>query len=542
MWRTVRHLKPEQLYGRVRFRLARPRVDLSSSPPLCPVTGPWERPARREPSMIGPTWFRLLGEEADLADHGWDDPALAKLWRYNLHYFDDLNAIGAEARLTWHTELIERWISENPPTTGSGWEPYPTSLRISNWIKFALGGHYLSDAARYSLALQTRWLSKRLEWHLLGNHLFANAKALVFAGLFFDGAEADEWFATGAQILRQQLPEQILSDGSQFELSPMYHALALDDILDLINCARAYGEDSLSRELALCIPRMLDWLFMMTHPDGKIAFFNDTAFGIAPDNSELRDYAKRLGFAAKPPVSPLIHSRPSGYIRMAMADAVVIADVASVGPDYLPGHAHADTLSFEFSLLGHRLVVNGGTSIYGIGEERLRQRGTAAHSTLVVDGEDTSEVWSGFRVGRRAKPVNVEAWEGDQYITAKGEHDGYKHLPGRPVHRREWTLSEEGLRVDDTVQGAGKHSLEVYFHLHPDLAAEVDEDNAVVWITRSDSDQFIAKFTVLGGTVEVIRSSWHPEFGVSIPARTIRVSAKCSLPHSLHYEFEWGPA
>jgi hypothetical protein len=55
----------------------------------------------------------------------------------------------------------------------------------------------------HSLAVQARHLSRRLEYHLLGNHLFANAKALVFAGLFFQGDEADAWLADGhGDILR----------------------------------------------------------------------------------------------------------------------------------------------------------------------------------------------------------------------------------------------------------------------------------------------------------------------------------------------------
>jgi uncharacterized heparinase superfamily protein len=67
--------------------------------------------------------------------------------------------------------------------------------------------------------------------------------------------------------------------------------------------------------------------------------------------------------------------------------AVALLDVAPIGPDYLPGHAPADTLSFELSVFGQRLLVNSGTSCYGASLERLRQRATAAHNTVVVDGE-----------------------------------------------------------------------------------------------------------------------------------------------------------
>ena len=37
----------------------------------------------------------------------------------------------------------------------------------------------------------------------------------------------------------------------------------------------------------------MEWLDAMTHVDGQIAFFNDAAFGVAPDFAQLRGYAAR---------------------------------------------------------------------------------------------------------------------------------------------------------------------------------------------------------------------------------------------------------
>ena len=182
--------------------------------------------------MTGPRGFVFLNQPGQLDEIGWDGPQREKLWRYNQHYFDDLNAIDAPTRRAWHTALVEDWVADNPPGHGIGWEPYPLSLRVVNWIKWSLAGTTLSPAALQSLAVQVRWLTDRLEIHLLGNHLFANAKALVFAGLFFQGKEADTWLKKGLRILERQVPEQILPDGGHFERSTMYHALALEDILD----------------------------------------------------------------------------------------------------------------------------------------------------------------------------------------------------------------------------------------------------------------------------------------------------------------------
>lgn len=495
-------------------------------------------PAQRAPSLLAQTRFRFLGEEADLADVGWDEPTRTKLWRYNQHYFDDLNASGAAQRRGWHTALIERWIVENPAAKGSGWEPYPTSLRIVNWVKFALGCEALSDAACHSLSIQTRWLRKRLEWHLLGNHLFANAKALVFAGLFFQGKEAEEWLAAGIEILRDELREQILADGAQFELSPMYHALALEDVLDLVNLAHSFGRNDLAQEFATRIPDMLEWLRAVSHPNGEIAFFNDAALGIAPSNIELLRYARDLDFSVEPPATGITQKVESGYVRMEVGAAVVIADLAQIGPDYLPGHAHADTLSFELAVAGKRLVTNSGTSEYGTGPERQRQRGTAAHSTLVLDGQNSSEVWSGFRVGRRARPFDVSVWNDGESLIAHGAHNGYAHLPGGPVHRRKWCLRNDKLIIEDEVTGAGAHHLEAYFHLGPEIVANLEAAGGTVELNGIDGGRR-ATFSAEGGVIEVIPSSWHPEFGKKVDTMAIRVSAQQSLPHALRYELAW---
>ena len=326
-WHTLRHLKPVQFYGRLWFRLYRPRINTSTpAPPLRPVPGSWQTPAARAPSMRGPHHFRFLNFDHSLpAQGGWNEPALDKLWLYNLHYFDDLNAQGAGQRSAWHRALIERWLLEDLPASGNGWEPYPTSLRIVNWIKWLAFGSTAPTGMMQSLATQARWLLKRLEWHLLGNHLFANAKALVFSGLMFEGAEAASWLAKGLQIIERELPEQVLPDGGNFERSTMYHALFLEDVLDLVNAAQHWPGKVPERQVAQwrdTAARMLDWLVGMTHPDGEIALFNDAAFGIAPTFVELRSYAQRLGIfsviasEARQSMPSLRHFPDSGYVRL----------------------------------------------------------------------------------------------------------------------------------------------------------------------------------------------------------------------------------
>jgi hypothetical protein len=198
--------------------------------------------------------------------------------------------------------------------------------------------------------------------------------------------------------------------------------------------------------------------------DGEISFFNDAALGITPSVSELHDYGTRLLGIDKPALSNdefgehyFVDLPVTGYSRVQMGDMVAIVDRAAIGPDYLPGHAHADTLSFELSLFGQRVVVNSGTSVYGSDANRQQERSTAAHSTVVIDGQDSSEVWSGFRVARRASVFDCSARQLEGVVQLSACHNGYKRLPGEPVHCREWLFEEGLLTMTDTITGTGVH-------------------------------------------------------------------------------------
>lgn len=521
-WHTLRHLRPVQVYGRLQYRLYRPAIDAHQAPPVRNIGARhWVAPAEHEGSMQGPTLFHLVGRTADLSDHGWDDPAMDKLWRYNLHYFADLTSTDCATREEWHRALLVRWVRENPPGVGSAWEPFPTSLRIVNWIKWAMAGNQLPSECVHSLAVQVRWLTGRLERHLMGNHLFANAKALVFAGVFFTGAEAAAWAAIGAAILRVEISEQILPDGGHFERSTMYHALALEDVLDICNVTRAAGDATIMplREIEqMCIARvaaMRHWLAAMSHPDGEISFFNDAALEIAPSPAQIASYSTRLGFMHEAPrLDGVTRLLESGYVRLANAKAVAVVDVGLVGPSYLPAHAHADTLSFELSLFGKRVIVNSGTSEYGSSRERLRQRGTSAHNTLMLDDANSSDVWSGFRVGRRARPRNVRVHAAE--LKVEGTHDGYRFLPGAPLHRRSWTLADEALTITDEISGYFRNA-EARLHLHPDVEASMMGD----CISLNVAGGCTAMVFLDGGTARIEPSTWHPRFGASIANQCI---------------------
>lgn len=457
----------------------RPVLFRGPTPSLRPCQGRWTPSIPRASARTGPNRFRLLNQEREIRT--WNDRGIPELWLYNLHYHEcpDLS-------------LIESWLAENPVhAAGTGWEPYPLSLRIVNWVKWLLNGNALPQVALESLAIQAAHLESVLEYDILANHLLANAKALVFAGTIFQGGIAEKWLRNGLDIFERQIPEQILPDAAHFERSPMYHSLCAEDLLDLTNLGEAYpGLLPNWRETAA---RMLGWLRTALHPDGRIAFFNDSTFGAAPEPDAIFAYGTRLGISETVPIS-----RDSGYIRLENGPTLVLFDAAPIGPDYQPEHAHADTLSFELSHRGRRVLVNSGTSNYEMGPRRQWERGTAAHNTVRVDGQDSSEVWKTFRVARRAYPIQVKT-DGRSY--AEAAHDGYRRLRPPVIHRRRLELLPHLLTVTDSIEGLGNHEVEVFFHVHPDAEVEIDLDPNLTKIVE--------------------KTTYHPGFNLSTPKNTV---------------------
>ena len=199
---TLRYLKLSQIFYRGYYRLFEPKIIENKQFQTRGVIDAWGSLAYKPPATVDGKTFTFLGQTSKL-DKDWNAPTFTQLWLYNLHYQDDLNAVGARDRTELLDSLISAWVKGNPALQGNGWEPYCISLRVVNWIKWFcqkpaenVSEHWVS-----SLGVQVGVLEQLLERHILANHLFANAKALVFAGAYFGGCDGERWLK-GARSTR----------------------------------------------------------------------------------------------------------------------------------------------------------------------------------------------------------------------------------------------------------------------------------------------------------------------------------------------------
>jgi uncharacterized heparinase superfamily protein len=309
----------------------------------------------------------------------------------------------------------------------------------------------------------------------------------------------------------------------------MYHLHALGDILAL---ALLVPGENARQELRRLWRQMAEPAAWLRHPDGGIPLFNDAALNGAGAPGALLQCGERLGVSID--LAPRRGGRHFDALGMVVWHGdpwSVFFDVGPIGADYQPGHAHADTLSVECSYRGQRLVVDPGTLHYDHDERRRQDRGTAAHNTVTVDGQDSSEVWHIFRVGRRAYPRAVEVACSGSGVTARAAHTGFDHLPGRPRHTRQLQLEGEGVRLVDRVEGERAHRVQGGFLLGPGWTATPAPSGWV--LTRQGASVRVRVQSPQPLALSLEMRPYHPMFGVEIVVPRLCWEAVGALPLSV---------
>ena len=387
----------------------------------------------------------------------WNFSGNGKLWTYNLNYFDLL----FQPKMT-REEGVELMLdfADQYGIIKDGHEAYPSSLRIMNWIKFVSIHNIENERIDQVIHTDMLRLQQILEYHIMGNHLLENGFALLFGALYF---EDPALLKKSESILMPQLKEQILSDGAHFELTPMYHQVLLSRILDSINLMS--NDPSIDcRDLHSLLnnkgAQMLGWLLNITFSNGDIPHVNDSTNAIAPTTEALTAYAGLLDI--KPPMDPL---SACGYRKIDRGTYELVLDVGNIGPDYILGHAHSDTFNFVLYHNGQPLIVDTGISTYEKDHRRTSERSTAAHNTVMINDVEQSEVWSGFRVARRAKSTIIH----EEQNSIVASHDGYSHLG--IIHQRSFTYSYNGIIVHDSLSKAS--NAKAFLHFHPGIFVSI---------------------------------------------------------------------
>lgn len=544
--RTIRYLRPAQVAWRARRVVLR---GLGWRPRISNVTAPtvlnpsalaglrayflrWtELVPAAEAEALAQGRLVLLNEAVD---HGqgwpWHDARRSRLWLYQLHGFEWLRVLRDPGHAAQVSAWMHEWIAQNPPGKGVGWEPYPLAVRLLHWSVLAAGHGVDSPVFRQSMAVQTAYLRRTLEYDVLANHLLVEACALVAGGALTESpAEAE-----GLALLERELREQVLADGGHYERSAMYQAQVLEACL----VAVAVLKES-PAWLSEAVVRMADSLEGILHPDGGIPLFGDAVLHAITPPRALAALARGGNGQRSSHEAPGLRAwSATGLCRFESEDRRLFAifKAGAPGPDYQLGHAHCDALSFELSVDGQRVVVDSGTHGYAGSAWRAFCRSTAAHNTVSIAGRDPMECWDVFRVGRRYSVEAAEAAVPEGWLGCAFTHDGFR--PAQHTRQLLFEPRRNWFCVLDTVNGSRAREAQSFLHFHP--ACAVTPEGRGWCIERGTITMAVLPFGFV--RTEIVRGGEHPpqgwyfpDFGVAEPASALVFHAGGTAPLRFGY-------
>ncbi|MGH9901065.1 MAG: alginate lyase family protein [Pyrinomonadaceae bacterium] len=483
---------------------------------------------------------------------------------------------------------LSQWMEQNPPKLGINWaSSLEVSFRAISWL---WAFHFFKDSPRLTpqvflralrfLYLHARHLETYLSTYFSPNtHLTGEALGLFYLGtLLSEMRGADRWRTTGGRILLAQLEKHVRPDGVYFEQTSYYHRYTTDFYTHFLILARANGEHS-GEEFDLgkvekVLAALLDHLMHLTRPDGTTPLFGDDDGGrlamlderaaddfratLATGAALLNraDYkfvageaaeetlwllgADGLGkfdrLAAQEPAESSRAFAAGGYYSMRdgwTRDAnYLLIDCGPHGALKSCGHAHADALSFDLAAYGRTLLVDPGTYTYtGSASARDYFRGTAAHNTLTVDGESSSEPGGGAFTWKHVARSTPRRWiSGRGFDYFEGQHDGYERLAAPATHSRGVLfLKGNYWIVRDRVETGGAHRCDLHFHFAPDAAPVVEKGNdraTPAGGVRLREEPGVDIFTFGAGGEWRDEEGWvSPRYGRRLPARVSVFSA-----------------
>lgn len=486
---------------------------------------------------------------------------------------------------------LDDFTEANPAGVGVNWTcTMDVGLRAVSWtigLELVRASTALDEAfwARAFSALYDHgvFIRNNLEntFEVTSNHFLSNLTGLLWLGaVFADLAEGTAWLSFAQRALEHEMTVQVLPDGADYESSVPYHRLVTEIFLASARLAD-HRRAPLPATHRARVKDMVAFLAAVTRPDGLMPQVGDADDGrlhvlggygaVTPQDArhlfgpaaamygepawwslggsagewEAAWWGLRPPYPPRPLVPGVARLFPDAGLTVARSAAghYLLVTNGAVGTNGFGNHKHNDLLSFEYHHSGTPLIVDPGSYVYTSDPAaRNRFRGTAFHSTLMVDDVEQNELRPDylFRMFEKANPESGLFREAVDEVVYAGVHHGYERLPERVTHERTFRFvkSSGALAITDRLIGSGSHRLRWHFHLAPGISAESDGATAVKLIAGGRSWLLNAP---AGLEVAIAPSVYSPSYGRCVECIAIDFSLDTDLPGERSFEFSIAP-
>ena len=467
---------------------------------------------------------------ADLTDErlfmGGLDPAISE----NLEGFAWLRDLAAAASrekgARFGETLTGRWLIAHGARPDDAWAPHLWGERLLFWPAYAPYILSSADAGYRSALLNTmargaRHLDAHADKAPAGLKRVTAWCGLVAAALVIQGGVPR--LARGEAGLTRALFSAQHDDGGLISRSPAEQALLVDR-LGLLRSFYAAAKQTMPDAIETASAAALAALHGVTMGDGALSSWQGGNAGLAP---RLAALIEGCGLRAR----PLRQARGWGYQRMSALGTIIVLDAAPPPPQKMAADGSASTLAFELSDGSQRLVVNcggPGTLPTDLSDDLLQGlRSTAAHSTLVLDDTNSTNIMADGSLGRGVEDVTIERSEGNDGSRLEASHDGYVRTFGL-IHKRSLMLGNDGkeVRGADQLIAKGRKKIResaqyaARFHLAPGIEVTPTADDMGAILRSKGAPPW--NFRCRGGMLTIEESLWID--GRGRPQRTSQLA------------------
>jgi len=422
--------------------------------------------------------------------------------------------------------LAGRWLIAHGTKPDDAWAPHLWGERILYWTAYApyilsSGDSGYRSALLNTLARGARHLDSTAEKAAAGLDRVTAWCGVVAAGLLVQGGVPR--LARGEAGLARALASAQFDDGGLVSRSPVEQALLVDRLGLLRSCYLA-AKQTIPDGIETAAAASLAALHGVTLGDGALSSWQGCNPG---EPARLAALIEGCGMRAR----PLRNARGWGYQRLSALGTILVLDAAPPPSSKLAELGAASTLAFELSDGAQRLVVNcGGPGPYptALPDDLVSAlRSTAAHSTLVLDDTNSTNIQPDGTLGKGVEDVTIDRREDNDSSRLEASHDGYVRSFGM-VHKRSLILGNDGkeLRGLDQLQPKGRKKIRdsldyaVRFHLAPGIEATATADGMGAILRSKGAPPW--NFRCRGGALSIEESMWID--GRGQPRRTIQLA------------------
>jgi uncharacterized heparinase superfamily protein len=486
----------------------------------------WQGSADNARWLIHSGAFCLGGDRLELKDANWHPENVSDEWLIHIHGFDwlrDLRALGGNIGRQSARLMICNWMESHQNWEEMSWRADVSGRRLGNWLAgYDFFGESASDEFQEEflnmVVRQARHLSRSMPGLLNGLPLFYAVRGLIYVGLTLEGRE--DYVEQGLHILDEQIDKQILSDGGHISRNPKNLMETIRILIDVRAAIRQAGYPAIDK-IQHALDRAVPALRFFRHGDGSFALVNGCQETIDED---IKNTVMHAGSRAR-----ALNSLPhSGYERVQMGRALLIADIGKKPVWPHDCQAHHAPLSFEFSYGRERIFVNCGT--HPTCEKWQEALCSApAHNTLMLNDA----------LPQIIKKTTLDRDDKKEIVLIDASHDGYISSKGI-THRRRFYVADKGqdFRGEDNLTCStglnNEHDVTIRFHLHPDVKVSLIKGGAEALLRLKSGAGW--RFTIVGGSLALENSIY---LGEGIRPRKTKQLIINGLMHNNYCQFKW---